>query len=118
MADDIYTGDPEKDPSDILDYKTDFKPLTNASLESDWLLATEIINTFSVNSSIGINVHDGVTTYDGVIMPAPALADAQTSVVFWLSGGAMLKNYIITVNIKTSDSRKLSKSRVIQVMQR
>jgi hypothetical protein len=111
----IYTDDPIKDPSDILDYKTDFANTTNGGTVKDFLQPGELIDSVSVVAGTGIDVHDGVTVYNGVTRPAPIAIDGDTSVIFWLSGGTHTKNYLVTVSITTTADRSVERSRLIQV---
>ena len=111
----MYTDDPEKDPSDVLDYKTDFANTTNGGNTADFLDSGELITTVSVVVPVGLNLHDGITEYDGVTKAAPQATDVDTSVTFWLSGGTHTKNYLVTVRITTTDGRTVERSRLIQV---
>lgn len=112
-----YVLDPIKDPSDVLDYKTDFANTTNGGTVANFLVPGELIASVVVAASPGINVHDGITVYNGVTRAAPAATDTDTSVTFWLSGGTHLSNYTITVTITTTASRLVERSRVIRVRQ-
>lgn len=118
MTNFIYQGDPAKGPNEVLDYKTDFKNTTNGGSIPDYLLTGETISTVSVIATTGINLHDGVTTFNGVIKAAPIAADTATTVVFWLSGGVVGKTYTITVTITTSDGRTIERARLILVKPR
>lgn len=111
----MYNSDPIKDPSDILDYKTDFANTTNGGTIDDFLESGELISSVVVVAGTGINLHDGLTTYNGVVKAAPASTDTDTSVTFWLSGGNHQSNYIITVTITTTAGRTVEKSRLIRV---
>jgi len=113
----IYTNDPVKDPSDVLDYKTDFANTSNGGDVADHLQLGEVITSINVVASDGINVHDGVTVYNGVTRPAPANTDNNTAILFWLSGGNHPTNYLVTVTITTSADRTIERSRLIQVRQ-
>ena len=113
----MYTEDPVKDPSDILDYKTDFANTTNGGSKEDFLEVGELITSVSVVVPSGINLHDGITEYDGVTRPAPQATDTDTSATFWLSGGSHLSNYIVAVTITTTADRTVERSRLIQVRQ-
>ncbi len=104
----MYTDDPQKDPSDILDYKTDFTAV---------LASGELIASVAVTAATGINLHDGATTYDGVVKAAPLSTDTDTSVTFWLSGGTLMQNYVVTVTITTTAARTFEVSRLITVRQ-
>ena len=111
----MYTEDPVKDPSDVLDYKTDFANTTNGGKVKDFLQLGELIASVSVVVPVGLNLHDGITEYDGVTKAAPQATDVDTSVTFWLSGGTHTKNYLVTVRITTTDGRTVERSRLIQV---
>ena len=113
----MYTEDTPKDPADVLDYETDLANTTNGGTVPDFLRVGETIDTFFVTVPDGINLHDGVTTYDGVISQAPAKIKTNTSVIFWLSGGTHVNNYTVTVSITTTDLRVIERSRIIQVRQ-
>ncbi len=73
-----------KDPSAVLDYKYDW---------SDWLAGGETISSKTVTAPTGIT------------LDSSALADANTSVVAWLSGGTAGKYYDVVCRIVTSASR-------------
>jgi len=111
----IYIDDPVKDPSDVLDYKTDFANTSNGGTVKDFLQLGEAINSVVVTVDDGINVHDGVTVYNGVTRPAPVSTDDDRSVLFWLSGGLHTRNYLVTVTITTTADRTVEKSRMIRV---
>jgi len=111
----IYTGDPVKDPNDVLDYKSDFANTTNGGKIKDFLQLGEVITSVNITTSAGINVHDGITVYNGVTRPAPTVTDNDTAVTFWLSGGQHAKNYLITVWITTTADRTVERARLIQV---
>ena len=113
----IYIEDPIKDPSDVLDYKTDFANTTNGGTKADFLTTGELIAAVTVAVPAGINVHDGITVYNGVTRAAPAATDTDTTVTFWLSGGAHNINYLVTVTITTTAGRIVERSRLIQVRQ-
>lgn len=113
----MYTDDPVKDPSDVLDYKTDFANTANGGSIENFLEFGELITSVNVVVPPGINLHDGITVYDGVTKAAPWATDVDTSVTFWLSGGSHLKNYIVTVTIVTTAGRTVERSRLIQVRQ-
>lgn len=111
----IYIDDPVKDPSDVLDYKTDFANTSNGGAIKDFLQLGEVINSVVVIADAGINVHDGVTVYNGVTRPAPVATDDDKAVTFWLSGGTHTNNYLVTVTITTTADRTVEKSRLIRV---
>ena len=67
------SGSYTKDPSAVLDYKFDWKALTNGSGTSDWLAAAETISTKTV------------TVSNGLTKDSDTLTDTNTSVTVWLS---------------------------------
>lgn len=99
-----------KDPADDLDYKFDFKGLTNGvdHAESDWLADGETISEYVVT------VPEGLTEGEGA--HATAMADTNTSVVVWLSGGTSGQDYIVSCEITTSDARTVKKSHTLSVI--
>lgn len=113
----IYEDDPIKDPGDVLDYKTDFANTSNGGTKKDFLQLGEAITSVTVTVPTGINVHDGSTVYNGVTRDAPTIIDNSRSVLFWLSGGAHFKNYVVLVTITTSAGRVVERSRLIRVRQ-
>ena len=82
-----------KDPDAVLDYKYDWKALTNGSGTSDWLAAGETINTHTIDADTGITVGSSAQT------------DANTSVTVWLSKGTAGTEYWVRCEIVTSGSR-------------
>lgn len=113
----MYNDDPQKDPNDVLDYKTDFANTTNGGNVADFLNVGETIDSVVVTADAGINVHDGVTVYNSAIRAAPTISGNGTLITFWLSGGTHLTNYTVTVTITTSDTRIIERSRRIAVRQ-
>lgn len=85
-----------KYPTSDLDYKFDWKPLTNGTVggTSDWLEDGETITTHTVTADTGITVDAGTRT------------DANTSVTIWISGGTLRRTYKIYCYIETSLGRK------------
>jgi hypothetical protein len=88
-----------KDPDATLDYKVDW---------SGWLQTGETIDTCVVTAETGITVEDGAR--------APALADTDTSVVFWLSGGTAGTEYNVTCQITTDAVPARTDERTIRVV--
>jgi len=80
----------------VLDYREDWAPLTNGreGAISDWLTSGETLSSASVSADSGITVDSS------------ALADTNTSVVVWLSGGTVGFQYEVTVAVVTSDDRE------------
>lgn len=110
-----------KDADAILDFKFDLAPLTNGQegADSDYLESGETIDTISVSIDTGINLHDGVTTYNGAIKAAPAKTDTNTSVTFWLSGGTAGEKYRATLNFTTTpNGRTDQRSMIIRVVEK
>ena len=100
-----YTIPVPKDPNDVLDYKFDFAPLTNAvdGALSNWLAAGETISTKTVTADTGITIDSS------------SITDTNTSVTVWLSGGTAYTDYTITCKIVTSASRTVEKSILVEV---
>jgi len=82
-----------KDPDAVLDYKFDWKALTNGTGNSDWLGAGETITAHTIDEDAGITVDSS------------ALDDGNTSVEVWLSGGTAGVEYSVRCEIETSGSR-------------
>ena len=97
---------PRKDPDAVLDYKFDWKALTNGSGNSDWLASGETISTYEV------------TVDTGITKDSAAKADTDTSIVIWLSGGTDEVDYEVTVHIVTSASREDDRTARIPVRER
>ena len=95
-----------KDPNAILDYKFDWKADTNGNGDTDWLDSDETISTKTV------------TVDDGITKESDALADTNTSVVVWLSGGTAGVDYEVACKIVTSASRTDERTMKIQVRER
>ena len=79
-----------KDPSAVLDYKFDWKALTNGTGIKDWLAIGETIVSYTITATTGITVDSSYLT------------DANTSVTVWLSGGTEPMDYSVTCHIVTS----------------
>lgn len=94
-----------KDPGAKLDYKFDWAPLTNGSPGgvSDWLEPGETISSFTITPDSGITVDLSV------------LADSDTSVVVWLSGGDVNNIYKVICHIVTSSSIPREDDRTLYV---
>jgi len=95
-----------KEAAEVLDYRFDFKPLTNGrdSAQSDFLGASETISSFTISADTGITVDSS------------ALADTSTSVLVWLSGGTLGSEYEVVAEVVTSDSRKVRRSILIKIV--
>ena len=95
-----------KDPNAVLDYKFDWKADTNGSGNTDWLDSDETI------------ISKTVTVDDGITKDSDALADDDTSVVVWLSGGTAGVDYEVACFIETSAGRDDERTMKIQVRER
>ena len=95
-----------KDPDAVLDYKWDWKALTNGSGLSDWLASGEIISSHTVTVPAGITKDSSSQT------------DANTSVTAWLSGGTAGTDYTVTCQIVTNAGRTDDRSILVQVLER
>ena len=95
-----------KDPDAVLDYKFDWKALTNGTGESDWLQTAETISSHTIDADSGITVDSS------------ALSDANTSVTVWLSGGTAGTNYAVRCEIVTSAARTDERTMTIKCRER
>lgn len=95
-----------KDPQAVLDYKFDWKALTNGSGKSDWLEDAETIASFEV------------TPDDGITVDSSSLTDSNTSVTVWLSGGTDEQAYEVTCAITTSAGRTDERTITVVCVQR
>jgi hypothetical protein len=95
-----------KDPDATLDYKFDWKALTNGTGTSDWLATAETISSHTIDADSGITVDSS------------ALSDANTSVTVWLSGGTAGVDYAVRCEIDTSASRTDERTMTIQCRER
>ena len=95
-----------KDPDATLDYKFDWKALTNGSGDTDWLDSDETISTKTV------------TVGDGITKDSDALSDTNTSVTVWLSGGTAGVDYEVACKIVTSANRTDERTIKIQARER
>ena len=95
-----------KDPDAVLDYKFDWKALTNGTGDSDWLASGETISSYTV------------TVDAGLTKDSDAKTDTNTSITFWLSGGVAGVDYKVACEIVTSASRTDERTIKIQVRER
>lgn len=96
----------EKDPSAVLDFKFDWKALTNASGPSDWLASGETISTRTITAETGITVDSS------------SITDTNTTVTVWLSGGTAGNVYDVACRITTSASRTDERTMKIKCRER
>jgi hypothetical protein len=94
-----------KDPDAVLDYKFDWKALTNSSGDTDWLQSSETIATKTITADTGITVDSS------------SLTDTNTSVTVWLSGGDAGSSYKVACKITTA-TRTDERTIIIKVEQR
>ncbi len=97
---------PRKDPDAVLDYKFDWKALTNGNGETDWLASGETISTYEITADTGITVDSDAKT------------DTDTSITFWLSGGTAEVDYEVACEIVTSASRTDERTAKVPVRER
>jgi len=95
-----------KDPDAVLDYKFDWKALTNGTGTSDWLQTAETIASHTIDADTGITV------------ASSALSDANTSVTVWLSGGTAGTDYSVRCEVVTSGARTDERTMTIQCRER
>lgn len=96
-----------KDPEAVLDYKFDWRALTNGSGKSDWLASGETITAgYTITAATGITADSDSRT------------DTNTSVTVWLSGGTAGETYTLECKIVTSASRTDERTMTIVVLER
>lgn len=95
-----------KDPNEVLDYKFDWKALTNNEGPSDWLEADETI------------ISHTVTPESGITLDSDDTSDDDTSVIVWLSGGNDEADYNVVCQVVTSKGRTGERTILIRVRER
>lgn len=95
-----------KDPDAVLDWKFDWKALTNGSGPENWLETGETIASHTVTAAAGLTVDSS------------SLTDGNTSVTVWLSGGTVRNGYDVTCHITTSNGRQDDRTIRIYVVER
>ena len=97
---------PLKDPSAVLDYAFDWKPLTHGEpgATSDWLATGETIANYTITADTGITVDSST--------------EASGKVTVWLSGGTAGINYKVACLITTSAGRTDERTIWIKVVER
>lgn len=85
-----YKSFEAKDPDELLDYKFDWAADRNNNGLTNWLKEGETI------------LDCEVTVPDGITLVSHAIADDNTSVIVWLSGGTNNQEYLITCKIDTA----------------
>lgn len=104
---------PKHDPDAYLDYKIDWRPLTNGTPggASDWLAPGETIESYTLTADDGITIQNDSST------------DSDTSVTFWVSvtpatGADPVGSYNVTCSIVTSAGREDDRTITIPVEER
>ena len=95
-----------KDPDAVLDYKFDWKALTNLTGNTDWLDSAETISSITITAATGITVDSS------------SITDTSTSATIWLSGGTDGQTYTLACKIVTSAGRTDERTISIQVEER
>lgn len=95
-----------KDPDAVLDYKFDWKALTNGTGTTDWLQSGETIASRTIDADSGITVDSS------------SITDTNTSVTVWLSGGTAGVDYDVRCEIVTSAARTDERTMVIECRER
>ena len=95
-----------KDPDAVLDYKFDWKALTNLTGNTDWLDTSETISSITITAATGITVDSS------------SITDTSTSATIWLSGGTDGQTYTLACRIVTSVGRTDERTISIQVEER
>lgn len=90
----------------VLDFKFDWKALTNGSGVSDWLEAGETISSHTV------------TVSNGITKDSDSITDSNTTVTVWLSGGTSGKTETVTCEIVTNLGRTDQRTMRIKVIPR
>jgi hypothetical protein len=96
----------EKTVAEVLDYKFDFKPLGNSreGAESNYLESGETLASYTLTPETGITVD------------SDALADTNTTVLVWLSGGTLNDTYTIECKAVTSDGRTVERAITVKIV--
>lgn len=92
-----------KHPNAVKDYKFDFAAFTNGTGASDWLQSGETITSYSISVPDGLN------------LDVSGLANSDTAVVIWLSGGTSGFRYDVSCQITTSAGRTEQVTFVLKV---
>lgn len=97
-----------KDPDDVLDYKFDFKAVTNGTdgAKTDWLGSAETISTAVI------------TVDSGLTKDSDSITDTNTSVTVWLSGGTIGTTYNVLCHITTSAGREWDQTIEVEIVAR
>ena len=95
-----------KDPSAVLDWAFDWKPLTHGApgATSDWLATGETIANHTITADTGLKVDSS--------------AENNGKITVWLSGGTAGQNYKVACKITTSAGRTDERTIWIKVVER
>jgi hypothetical protein len=93
-----------KDPDAVLDFRWDWRALTNGTGSSDWLADGETISSYTVTVPSGITLDSD--------------SEADGAVTAWLSGGVAGEDYDVTCSIVTSAGREDDRTITIRVKER
>ena len=96
----------EKTTSSTLDYKFDWKALTNGTGLQNWLEDNE-------NITVAI-----LAVPSGIVKDSAAITDSNTTVIIWLSGGAVSTQYDIPCYIETDKNRKELVTMIIRMVEK
>jgi len=102
-----------KDPDAVLDWKFDWKALTNGTGTSDWLAAGETITNAYTVAVVG-----GAGGATDLAIDSSSRTDANTSVTVWLSEGVAGTEYGVRCRVVTSSSRTDDRTMRIKVEER
>jgi hypothetical protein len=94
-----------QDPQAVLDYKWDWRALTNGSGDQDWLSAGEVITDYEVTASAGLSID------------SHALTNGDTAVIMWISVSGSEKQYQTHCWIQTNQGRQDERTRILRVEQ-
>ena len=97
-----------KDPDAVLDYKYDWKALTNGTGTSDWLGAAETIIA-------GFTITITPVTPSPLTEDSSSRTDADTSVTVWLSGGLAGTEYRVACAITTDNATPRTDERTMKI---
>lgn len=93
-----------KDPNADLDYKFDWKALTNGNDVEDWLAAGETIASAVVTVSGA-----------GLVKDSDSITDTNTSVTVWLSGGNPGEVGTVACKITTNSTPARTDERTMKI---
>jgi molybdopterin biosynthesis enzyme MoaB len=95
-----------QDPDATLDYRWDYRALTNGTGRTDWLEVGETIASYEVLPDAGLVVESDETV------------DTASAVVVWLSGGTAGADYDVTVRVTTTAGRVDDRTITLMIRER